>query len=307
LPVWYFQKDEDIKAAKLEVQETQDALQKSLSDLNKTLNNEKNKDFVELEQSLAQAQIAYKAALTTRDQAKSAKENSDLASAADDMFDVAKTKLEQIQDNYDLLLSDDEYKDVLDARANAAVAQARYENALDTLASLQSGEQSLQVLAARTRVDQAEAAIVQAEANLKQAKSAEKTLRIQLSKTKTISPIDGIVLTRNLEVGETLAPGSIAIVTGHLDEVTMKVYIPEDQYGKIFLDQEVEISTDSYPGEFFKGKVVHIADEAEFTPRNVQTVEGRRATVYAIKVQILNPDLKLKPGMPADAAFANQD
>jgi len=50
--------------------------------------------------------------------------------------------------------------------------------------------------------------------------------------------------------------------------------------------------------------VVHIADEAEFTPRNVQTVEGRRATVYAVKLDVPNPESKLKPGMPADVTFA---
>jgi HlyD family secretion protein len=60
---------------------------------------------------------------------------------------------------------------------------------------------------------------------------------------------------------------------------------------------------DAYPGVTFTTTVVHIADQAEFTPRNVQTVEGRRTTVYAIKLDVPNPDDKLKPGMPADVSF----
>jgi hypothetical protein len=60
---------------------------------------------------------------------------------------------------------------------------------------------------------------------------------------------------------------------------------------------------DSFPGETFSGTVVYISDQAEFTPRNVQTVEGRKTTVYAIKLNVPNADLKLKPGMPADVTF----
>jgi len=69
------------------------------------------------------------------------------------------------------------------------------------------------------------------------------------------------------------------------------------------LEQEVSLKVDSFPGETFTGQVVYISDQAEFTPRNVQTVEGRRATVYAIELRVPNPEGKLKPGMPADVTF----
>ena len=94
------------------------------------------------------------------------------------------------------------------------------------------------------------------------------------------------------------------MVIGQLTEVELVVYIPEAQYGKIFLGQEVPITVDSFPGVTFIGEVVNISDQAEFTPRNIQTVEGRRATVYAVKLQVPNPEGKLKPGMPADVKFA---
>ena len=63
---------------------------------------------------------------------------------------------------------------------------------------------------------------------------------------------------------------------------------------------------DSFPGETFPAKVTKIANQAEFTPQNVQTQEGRQTTVYAVELTVDNPDGKLKPGMPVDVTFANQ-
>ena len=90
---------------------------------------------------------------------------------------------------------------------------------------------------------------------------------------------------------------------GQLDEVELTVYVPEDKYGHIQLGQEVFIAVDSFPGSTFTGMVVYISGEAEFTPRNVQTMEGRKTTVYAVKITVPNQDQKLKPGMPADVDF----
>ena len=88
-----------------------------------------------------------------------------------------------------------------------------------------------------------------------------------------------------------------------LDELKLTVYISEENYGEVKLGQSVEIQVDSFPGEKFQGVVVYIADQAEFTPRNVQTVEGRKTTVYAIKILVDNPTGELKPGMPTDVIF----
>jgi RND family efflux transporter MFP subunit len=184
-----------------------------------------------------------------------------------------------------------------------AVAQARYDAALDHLSQLNTGEQSLQVKAAEMGVKQAEAAVGQAEAALEQARSAAKVVENQLDKTVIQAPVSGIILARNAETGETVSPGSILLVIGQLEEVELIVYIPETEYGRVNIGDQVTIVTDSFPGESFTGTVIYISDQAEFTPRNVQTVEGRRATVYAVKLSVPNPDLKLKPGMPADVTF----
>ena len=114
------------------------------------------------------------------------------------------------------------------------------------------------------------------------------------------SPIDGVVLMRAAEPGEITTGGGSLLVVANLSTVTLTVYVPEDQYGNIYLGQEYPVSVDSFPGEVFIGQVTHIADQAEFTPRNAQSVQGRKNTVYAVKLTIPNPNMDLKPGMPAD-------
>jgi HlyD family secretion protein len=112
-----------------------------------------------------------------------------------------------------------------------------------------------------------------------------------------------VVLTRNVEPGEFVQPGAAAITLGDLSHLTITVYVPEDRYGNIFLGQNARMSVDSFPGTQFSAQVSFISDQAEFTPRNVQTVEGRSSTVYAIKLKVSDPQGKLKPGMPADVVF----
>jgi HlyD family secretion protein len=84
----------------------------------------------------------------------------------------------------------------------------------------------------------------------------------------------------------------------------LTVYVPVTDLGKIKIGQQVSIQVDSFPGKSYEGVVQSIADEAEFTPRNVQTVDGRRTTVFAVKIAVANVNQELKPGMPADVTFA---
>jgi multidrug resistance efflux pump len=95
----------------------------------------------------------------------------------------------------------------------------------------------------------------------------------------------------------------VAFAMANLDELTITVYVPEDQYGNLKLGQAADVTVDSFAGETFDAVVIHIADHAEFTPRNVQTVEGRSSTVYAIKLKVTDTEGKLKIGMPADVVF----
>jgi HlyD family secretion protein len=139
-------------------------------------------------------------------------------------------------------------------------------------------------------------AVGQAQANLD-------LIDTQIAKLTISSPMDGVVLTRNVEVGEFVQPGATAFVLGELNNLTITVYVPENRYGEVSIGQQAELTVDSFPALTFTAEVIQIADKAEFTPRNVQTVEGRSSTVYAIKLKVNDPDGKLKIGMPADVVF----
>ena len=112
-----------------------------------------------------------------------------------------------------------------------------------------------------------------------------------------------LVVERTVEEGETVNPGAPLFTLADLSKVTLTIYIAEADIARVKVGQRVVVTVDSYPGREFRGEVVHIATEAEFTPRNVQTKEERVNMVFAVKVEIPNPDEALKPGMPADAAI----
>jgi HlyD family secretion protein len=303
LPGWYYEKDETIAAARAEVELAEADLETELENLNRELSDASNADLIAAEARLAEARITYAIAEQTLTQAKAAQDNAKLDEIAQEQVDAALSELEAAQLDYDQMLSSAAYDDVLDARARVAVARTRSDNANDYLDQLQTGQDSLQIEAARAAVEQAEAGVAQAEAALEQAKAAAQTLDVQLTKTAIYASASGVILARNLEVGEVVGAGSTSLIIGELDVVELTVYIPEDRYGQVQLGQGAQITVDSFPGEIFEGAVVRIADEAEFTPRNVQTVDGRKSTVYAVVIRVPNPEWKLKPGMPADAVF----
>lgn len=169
------------------------------------------------------------------------------------------------------------------------LAQARLKTADANLAAARTGPSREQLALARSQVEVARAAVG--------------VLEAQRQKLSLAAPVSGVVLSRSVQPGEVASPGAPLMILARLDDLKLTVYIPEDRYGIIQLDQQAKVSVDSFPGETFTGVVVRIADQAEFTPRNVQTEEGRRTTVFAVELKVENPDGRLKPGMPADVTF----
>jgi len=129
------------------------------------------------------------------------------------------------------------------------------------------------------------------------------TIDLQIKDLSVQAPRSGVVLTRSVEPGEVLLPGAAALKIGDLDHLTITVYVPEDRYGEIALGSQALVSVDSFPDLAFHAYVLRIADQAEFTPRNVQTEEGRKTTVFAVELSVDDPMNRLKPGMPADVLF----
>jgi HlyD family secretion protein len=143
--------------------------------------------------------------------------------------------------------------------------------------------------------------IDQARGKLHEAQSALDLARVQLGYATLLSPISGVVLSENIESGEFVQPGTPVVTIGDIENVWLRVYINETDLGRVKLGQKAKIVTDTYPGKFYEGRVSFISSEAEFTPKNVQTQEERVKLVYRMKIDIHNPEMELKPGMPADA------
>ena len=145
--------------------------------------------------------------------------------------------------------------------------------------------------------------IEQGRARLEQARVALRLCETQLSYATIVSPLTGVVLSKNIESGEYVAPGTAVVTVGDLVNVWLRAYIAEADLGMVKVDQRAWVTTDTYPGKKYQGRVSFISSEAEFTPKNVQTPKERVKLVYRIKIDIVNPKMELKPGMPADAVI----
>jgi HlyD family secretion protein len=301
----YFSVNELKVAAQTEVDAARSARDAAQTKLNDLVVNSANADFVAVETRLINARAAV---LTAQDALTRANlsTNTDLKDFAQTAYDSAKTELDDAQSAYDDLKDTDAAKNIITARAGLAAAEERYQAAQDRLLALEIGVDSPKVVAAQAALNQAMAAEDQANKAVIQAEASLALIDAQIAKLTVTAPADGVILTRSIQPGEVIAAGGKAIGLGRLDNLTITVYIPEDHYGELSLGQSATMTVDSFLGETFNASVVYISDQAEFTPRNVQTVEGRSSTVYAIKLQVQDPDGKLKPGMPADVVFSGQ-
>jgi len=199
------------------------------------------------------------------------------------------------------------------ARAAGEMAEARRKEAEEALALVLAGPRKDQVDQARAAVAGAKEnlslvkegarkeTIDQARARRRQAAEGVALARTRLSYAAAYSPLSGIVLSKNAEPGEYVAAGTPVVTIADLREVWLRAYIAETDLGKVRLGQEVAVTTDSYPGKRYEGRIAFISPEAEFTPKSVQTQKERVKLVYRIKVTVSNPATELKPGMPADA------
>jgi len=172
------------------------------------------------------------------------------------------------------------------AQAQAGTARAALSSASAELELLQEGNTDFtlrQLLAAQ-----------------KQAKAKLELAKWQLGKTEITAPADGILLRKNVSQGEVAKPGATLFTMMKKNRLTLTVYVPEADLGKVRVGQQVKVQVDAYPGETFAGLIRSISDQAEFTPKNVQTRDERTKLVFAVTIEIQEGFDKLKPGMPAD-------
>jgi HlyD family secretion protein len=197
-------------------------------------------------------------------------------------------------------------------------ADAALKNAHESQALVLAGPRVEQIDAARGQVEHAHGALKMAEANSLEIKRREDLIAAQraeierskanlalidsqLADTIATSPCDGVVLVKSADVGEVLAPGTTVVTVGDIDHPWLRGYVNETDLAKVKLGSRARVTTDSYPGKVYNGRVTFIASEAEFTPKQIQTQQERVKLVYRIKIELENPNRELKSNMPADA------
>lgn len=179
------------------------------------------------------------------------------------------------------------------ANSNLTEAEAAFSRAERQLALAQLGEQEI-------RAQVSSLAALRSQGAQAQATLAEQ--RSNLAELEVASPLKGTVLTRNVELGERVSAGTPLFTLVDLDKLYLKIYVQESDIGKVVLGQDARIYIDSHPKRFFRARISKIAQQAEFTPKMVETREERVKLVFAVELNLEeNPEGLLKPGMPADA------
>jgi HlyD family secretion protein len=251
---------------------------------------------ISLETSLLQAQRAaaharYEAAVAGYEMLEAGPRDVDLAVAqatvvqSQAVLDGALIGLEDAKD------TPRKVRDEQTAIAQASVDQARaaLEAAEAILGALEEGPEEEEVDTARAAVDAAAAELAQFDD--------------RISRAEIRSPIDGVLLDRFFQPGELVMPGWPVATVADLDQLEVSVYLPETDLDWANVGDTVQVRVDAYPERTFNGLVIFISNQAEFTPRNVQTPEERVILVYEVRILVLNLDGTLKPGLPADVTF----
>lgn len=184
------------------------------------------------------------------------------------------------------------------ARVKVAQTEAVYQTAL---AQVEVAQAQLNLLWAGARPEQ----IAVAEAAVKQAEAGLTALQVQRNQHTLAAPLTGWVVELPAHEGEMSTPGMTLLTLADLNQMTLTVYVPAPKIGLVAVGQHVDVSVDAFSGESFTGQIIFINNEAEFTPKNVQSKEERVNTVFAVKIRLEDKTQRLKPGMPADVILAS--
>jgi HlyD family secretion protein len=248
-------------------------------------------DQANLKSARNQAQAAVdsgQAALSVLEEKPTTRDLAEATAAVD----KAKAELDAAKAARDLLISSYEPLDPPESELNAA------ESAIDTA--------EVGLALAEAQLAQVKAGALEAEqkilaAQLREAQANLRLIELQMEDLVLRAPIDGVVVQVMNRVGEVVSPGSPVFYLMDPDVLTLKLYIPVAQVARINVGDGFEITADAYPDEVFSGSVLHIADEAQFTPATVLTQEERVKLVFAVEIRIDDSSGKLKPGMPVDS------
>ena len=245
-------------------------------------------------------ELQHKQAVAVRDMAKAQYDllvkgarKEDIAQAEEGLkqaeanFNLAKINKERMENLFKgQAITKNQYDD---AATRFEVAQAQYKSAKENYAKIKNISRPEEISQAKANFEKADAAVGLIEKGLRDC--------------SVTSPINGFVVKKFVEAGETVSMMSSLVKVSDLSSVKLSIYISETDLGKVKLGQKVEVTVDAFPNKIYDGVVEFISPEAEFTPKNIQTKDERTKLVFEVKIRIPNPKFELKAGMPADASI----
>ena len=247
-------------------------------------------------------------------QLKQAQAARDLAKAQLDMLlngarkediNLAQEQLNQAKANFDLAQKDKErFKNLYDSQS---ITKKQLDDVVTrfeiTQSQYSSAEENLQKIKNIARPEEKR----QAQSNYEKAEANVELIQKSINDCFVTAPFNGTIVKTFVEKGEMLSMLSNLFKISDLSKVKLVIYVSEEDLGKVKLGQTAEVSTDTYKGKTYDGKVIYISPEAEFTPKNIQTKDERTKLVFAVKIEIPNLNSELKAGMPGDAVIKLQD
>jgi HlyD family secretion protein len=263
-----------------------------LARLRELKNGSRPQEIQEAQSAVDSAQAEYDRAKRDWDRAQPLYKNDDISTAQYDQYrsrwEGAEAALKQAKERQSLVLAGPRTEQIEAASAQVERARASIRMAETNALEIKRREQELPLR----------------RAEIERAKASLALIESQLADTIAVSPVDGVVLVKAADVGEVLAAGTTVVAIGDIDHPWLRAYINETDLGRVKLGQKAKVTTDSYPGKDYEGRISFIASEAEFTPKQIQTKEERVKLVYRIKIDLANPRHELKSNMPADAVLS---
>jgi HlyD family secretion protein len=274
--------ESDVAARRAEVNEAQ-------AKLDALVAGSRKQDIQQAEAGAADARAQLELARQDWARAQTLYKNEDISTQ---QYDTSRTKFEsagaivrQAEEKLSLVKEGPRQEDIAGARAQVARTQAALRTAEANRIEVQRKEQEL--MARKAEIDRSRAQVGMTQA--------------QLDDTLVYAPIDGVVLVKAAETGEVLAAGTTILTIGDLEHPWLRAYVNETDLGRVKLGAPVKLTTDSYPGKVYTGRISFISSEAEFTPKQIQTKEERVKLVYRVKIDVDNTSHELKNNMPVDA------
>jgi len=270
------------------------------------------------QQQLAKAKIAL--TLTTKRTALAIEQADAAIERAKAGVDQASAKLHRAKTAYEQAselvkrdaASDREFSDAKDARdahqAAVQMAKQELEQARNARKLAVYGQSEIDMCkhdlaVMESTVRQAGSAVGIAQARLEAVEAWARIVKIKLAETRIHAPCNGVVVTRVVEPGEIVGAGATIAVVVDFNQLYLKGYLPNKQIGKVKLNDPARVFLDAFPDCHFNAHVTRIHQQAEFTPKNVDTPQQRVKLVFAIELTVDNSDRDVKPGMPADSVI----